>query len=173
MSSLWLTSDTHFFHENLIKWETGRPEFQSIEEMHEIIVSNWNKVVKKGDKVYHLGDVAIGGKEEELGKLLNRLNGQKRLIVGNHDDIRTYAKGSWFGKIQTERYFKEFGFILTHRPAHESGFKDKWDGRCINVHGHLHRKLAPTEHHYCVCVEQTNYTPVNFEELRDRLWQSY
>lgn len=170
MPDLWLISDTHFFHSNILKFEGGRGEFKSLEEMHETIVDRWNSVVKKGDKVYHLGDVAMSYKEDTLGWLLNRLNGQKRLIVGNHDEISVFTKGSWFGKVQSERYFKDFGFLLTHRPAHESGFKDKWDGRCINVHGHLHRKPSPTKHHYCVCVEQINYTPVNFEELSNDLW---
>lgn len=169
MADLWLISDTHFFHSNILKFEGGRGEFKSVEEMNETIVDRWNSVVKKGDKVYHLGDVAMSYKPDTLGWLLNRLHGQKRLIVGNHDDIKFLSKGAWFGKVEMWRFFKDFGFLLSHAPIHNKSFEDKWDGRCINVHGHLHRKPAPTKKHYCVCVEQTNYTPVNMEKLRDAL----
>ena len=49
------------------------------------MIENWNSVVKKGDYVYHLGDVFFGSKET-FPALWNRLNGSKRLIIGNHDD---------------------------------------------------------------------------------------
>jgi calcineurin-like phosphoesterase family protein len=98
-----------------------------------------------------------------------RLNGQKRLIVGNHDNIKFHAAGGWWGKIDLWRMFPEFGLLLTHVPVHNSTLKEnhRWgEGKMINVHGHIHQNPSPTPEHKCVSVEQINYTPINLEELR-------
>lgn len=50
----WVTSDLHFGHKNIIKYE-NRP-FKDIEEMDKAIIELWNKTVKKDDKIYILGD---------------------------------------------------------------------------------------------------------------------
>lgn len=73
--TVFLISDTHFGHANIIKY-AGRP-FDSVEEMNEAMVDNWNSVVKQGDKVYHLGDVTMNSKSLDI---LSRLNGRKVLI---------------------------------------------------------------------------------------------
>lgn len=46
-------SDLHLFHENAIKFD-HRP-FESVQEMHEVILKNWNDRVTNGDFVYLLG----------------------------------------------------------------------------------------------------------------------
>jgi calcineurin-like phosphoesterase family protein len=176
MSDIWFISDTHFQHENILSFEHGgkklRPEFSSAEEMDEVMIERWNSVVKPGDIVYHLGDVIMGDRSN-LMKIMNRLNGKKRLVVGNHDDIKFICASGAFQKVQLERKFDEFGLLCTHRPAHEEGF---WDFRnkreLINVHGHIHTQLVldefglPDEQYKNICVELTNYTPVSVEELR-------
>lgn len=160
---IWLVSDTHFFHENIIRY-AGRP-FSSAEEMNEVMIENWNRVVKPGDKVYHLGDVAMGPREE-VPSLLARLKGSKRLIVGNHDDIPWFCKGGWFKKVLMWRVLPEFNILLTHVPVHESSIHERIVvAGGVNVHGHIHEKTSPTGPYRCVCVEHTNYTPVNIEEL--------
>jgi calcineurin-like phosphoesterase family protein len=162
----WFTSDTHFFHENIIMY-CGRP-FSCAEEMNEVLVDNWNSVVKPGDVVYHLGDVAMGGKKayDELGVLLNRLNGSKRLIVGNHDDIPFLSKGGWFKKVEMWRVWSDKPLLFTHVPIHEDSIHERvLQAGGVNVHGHIHDTPSPKGPYKCVCVEQTNYTPVNLEEL--------
>lgn len=57
--NLFFTSDTHFFHEGIIKFCT-RP-FESVEEMNETLIRNWNETVPKDGTVFHLGDFAFGG----------------------------------------------------------------------------------------------------------------
>ena len=178
MKDIWLISDTHFGHANILKFvesETGKLVrghlFDTVEEMNETMVENWNKVVKPGDIVYHLGDVFFGSKVDFL-KLWGRLNGTKRLILGNHDDAKFFAKHELVSKILMWREFHEHGLLLTHVPIHESGlyrYRHAKDGELLlNVHGHIHQNPSPTEHHRCVCVEQINYTPIHIDELRIR-----
>ena len=81
---IWVTSDTHFNHANIIKY-CNRP-FSSVEEMNEPIIANWNKVVSQGDTVYHLGDFALGNKSL-IPDFLERLNGHISFIMGNHDNL--------------------------------------------------------------------------------------
>ena len=81
---MYITSDLHFYHKNIIKYCPKSRPFSCEEEMNEIIVKNWNDKIGKNDSVYILGDVSFG-KPSATIQLLNRLNGRKKLIVGNHD----------------------------------------------------------------------------------------
>jgi calcineurin-like phosphoesterase family protein len=174
---IWLISDTHFQHDNILKFadsNTGElvrgHRFSSVEEMNETMVENWNKTVKPGDLVYHLGDVFMGPKEDFL-KLWKGLNGSKRLILGNHDDAKFFVKYELVTKVVMWRMFTEFGLLLSHVPIHESGLRrgspmDETAPMLLNIHGHIHQNPSPTEHHRCVCVEHIDYTPINIEELR-------
>ena len=79
---IYFIADTHFYHENIIKY-CNRP-LKNSKQMNEYIVNKWNSVVTKDDIVYHLGDVGFGS-TDELKELVGRLNGTKILIRGNHD----------------------------------------------------------------------------------------
>ena len=70
---LYVTSDTHFNHKNIIEY-CDRP-FKDIYEMNETIINNWNQVVKEEDIIYHLGDYGFG-KKENLQEIFEELNGQ-------------------------------------------------------------------------------------------------
>ena len=176
---IWVISDTHFRHANILKFADKegnliRPEFDDVDAMDEHMIERWNSVVKLGDLVYHLGDVLVGDKEW-FKKNWPRLNGSKRLIVGNHDDIKFLAGGGFFAKVQMWRMFPEFGLVLSHVPIHHAsamlyGSKDRGllaePFQMLNVHGHIHQNASPPGPYKCVCVEHTDYTPVNIEELR-------
>lgn len=97
MPEHFLISDTHFGHEKcctVFKRTDGSPlrAFASAEEMDEAMVRNWNTVVRPHDKVYHLGDVVI---RRECLRILDRLNGKKRLIRGNHDIFLIMHLAHW------------------------------------------------------------------------------
>jgi len=178
---IWLISDTHFGHANILNFKDRDgnlirgARFSSVEEMNETMVENWNKTVKPGDIVYHLGDVFFGPKEDFL-KLWKWLPGSKRLILGNHDDAKFFVKNELVTKVTVWREFHEHGLLLSHIPLDPSGLKryrhGKWGDEnaidLLNVHGHIHQNPSPTEHHRCVCVEHIDYTPINIEELRIR-----
>ncbi len=75
---VFFTADTHFGHENVIRF-TERP-FSSAQEMDEALIANWNARVHGGDKVYILGDMFFRHPDPE--SILIRLKGQKHLIIG-------------------------------------------------------------------------------------------
>ncbi len=76
---IFFTSDTHFGHANIIKY-CNRP-FESVNQMDEVLINNWNSVVRPDDEVYHLGDFSFADPK----KYVYRLNGKIHLIKGNHD----------------------------------------------------------------------------------------
>lgn len=174
----FVISDTHFGHTNAwekFKREDGTPlrPFTSTEEMDETMVQRWNAKVGPNDVVYHLGDVVIN---KRYLPVLNRLNGSKRLIMGNHDIFGDELYKEYFKKIVSYRVFVD-DFIFSHIPLHPDCVTDRFK---VNVHGHLHanrvtqinhfkqeREIDPRYH--CVCVEHTNYEPLSFEELKARI----
>jgi calcineurin-like phosphoesterase family protein len=80
---VYFTSDTHFFHENIIKY-CDRP-FESMEEMNDTIKKRWNNQVDRHDTVWHLGDVSVPWKAKNYLEIVEELNGSIRLVKGNHD----------------------------------------------------------------------------------------
>ena len=177
--NIWFISDTHFGHENIIRFVGAnghriRPGFATVEEMDETMIEAWNKVVKPHDKVYHLGDVAFT--KATIERVMPRLNGSKRLIMGNHDTLDATFYRQYFGKVMAYRHFTEDdgALVCTHFPLHPMGFLNRFDGRCVNVHGHIHEKTMrdgpiPDERYVNVCVEHTNYAPVHYDWLMARV----
>lgn len=161
--TIWLTSDTHFGHANILRF-TGtdglpiRPGFASVEEMNEAIVERWNALVKPKDHVYHLGDVAMKCSATQMIAIGKRLRGHKRLVLGNHDkfNITAYREAGFQAIYGMRRLFEVW---LTHAPLHPGSI-----GKAIgNVHGHIHEKPSPAGPYLNVSVERTNYTPVALE----------
>lgn len=125
----------------------------------------WNENIKPGDKVYHLGDVVMGNNQEEwLEKHMPKLHGQKRLILGNYDNVFKLVK--YFKKIDIWRGFKEYKLLFTHVPVHPSTIGEhRWDGECKCVHGHVHKNSLDDPRYINVSAEVINYTPVNIDSL--------
>jgi len=175
MADIWFISDTHFQHASILTFKDAKGNltrtFSSVQEMDEYMVDRWNSVVKPTDKIYHLGDVFMGNKETFV-PLWKRLNGHKRLLLGNHDDAMFFASKNLVDKIDVWRAFPDFGFIATHIPIHtNSMYFHRIKKEAVNVHGHTHTNKvmlgdSPDPRYRCVSVEQINYTPVNIEELR-------
>lgn len=177
MPATFLVSDTHFGHEKtctVFKRADGSPlrPFSSAEEMDEFMIRAWNERVKPTDKVYHLGDVVINRKAL---KTLARLNGDKVLIRGNHDIFPDAEYREYFRELRA--YHVMNGMILSHIPIHSDSL-----GRFgVNIHGHLHasrvmRPLATSgridlidPRYHCVCVEQTDFAPILFEDVIKRI----
>lgn len=192
MSDIWFISDTHFFHENFLKFMDDEGnlirKFDNADQMNECIVEAWNARVKPQDKVYHLGDVIVGAKDQSAcTALLKSLHGHLRLMLGNHDHIEQPAYRR-FERIElwTGGKFKQYGFVASHIPLRTDQMRD---GE-YNVHGHTHQNLVrnyqagqcpcPDGCNGCetpeynpryinVCVEHTNYAPIHLDEVKQRI----
>lgn len=160
----WFISDTHFFHANILKFTDKnklpiRP-FKTLHDMHSTIVENWNKVVGPNDYVYHLGDVTFQY-HRPFQELMYALNGDKRLIVGNHDKLKQEGLTKHFAKIMLWHGFKDHNFTASHMPLYPGSFRN---GE-FNVHGHTHQNVNPDPHYINMCVEVRKYTPTHIEEI--------
>lgn len=168
MGNIFFTSDHHFDHANFLNFKDDngnkiRP-FETVEEMNETMIERWNSVIKVQDKVWHLGDVTF--KPNQFARIASRLHGHKRLLVGNHDDPKNYELTRWFEKVQLWRIFKDENFVCTHIPIRIDQFRGKVQ---FNVHGHIHQNVIDDPQYVNICVEQTNYTPLSMDELKERL----
>ena len=157
----FLISDTHFGHSNMLKFlrEDGSPVrgFETVESMDQTMVDNWNRVVRDTDRVYHLGDVVIN---RRFLSTLEKLNGKKYLILGNHDIFPHEDYLKYFHRLHGS--LKLGRLILSHIPLHPECIPH-WALGC--VHGHIHAQVMKSPHYYNVCVEHTNYTPVLVEHV--------
>lgn len=162
--NVFVIADTHFYHWEIVK-ACDRP-FSSLKEMHKTLLKNWNKVVKDNDIVYVLGDYALKHKDKEkLFTLTHMLKGQKILIMGNHDAKKPqYYLDLGFLEAVRKPIMYEPGVILMHEPPK----KEEVSKDFIYIYGHTHNKKVDIEKKkncYCVCVEKTNYSPVNLTKL--------
>jgi calcineurin-like phosphoesterase family protein len=176
MRNIYFTSDSHWGHLNFLSFkdENGeriRKEFSSLEEMDETMIERWNERVRNSDVVYHLGDVGFGG-WNKLEAILKRLNGQKRLVMGNHDryGVSNYSRhfeikpnGRHFG---TDMTGCDVSFMVSHIPLHPESVRNSFStGRVFNLHGHTHQRKLADSMYLNVCVENTNYAPISLEEV--------
>ena len=155
---IWLISDTHFGHENMLFFRASdhqrvRREFQTVEACDAAMCENWARLVKPTDIIYHLGDIAM---DQEASRVVKSLPGHKRLLLGNHDrsGVRWYMSLG-FEKIMATRRFERV--ILSHIPLHPLSVPEKLLG---NVHGHIHRAPSFGPRYLNISVEMTNYSPV-------------
>lgn len=164
MPTTFLVSDTHWGHHGVCKFlradGTKLRPWDNPNDMDEAMVEYWNETVRPNDKVYHLGDVVINRRALPT---LAKLNGDKVLIKGNHDIFRLHEYTPYFRDIRAYHHMDKF--IMSHIPVHESQ-KGRWRG---NIHGHLHANQLDDAWYTCVSVEQTNYRPISFDVIRDKL----
>lgn len=138
----------------------------SAEAGDEAMIENWNKVVSHNSKVYHLGDVFMTTKANEIANVMRRLNGTKVLIKGNHDVAKLSVYAEHFKDVRA--YHVLANLALSHVPIHPQSVSERWLG---NVHGHLHHRCVedkfgnPDPRYFSVCVERINYTPIALEEV--------
>lgn len=166
---IFFTSDTHFNHKAIISY-CSRP-FESVEEMNDRLIDNWNHVVKPNDTVYHLGDFSLYC--DHVEELRKKLNGKINLIKGNHDRDKIGKYFDWFGS-QLRINYKKQDILLNHYPflTYAGCYTKTW-----NLFGHVHTLKTPSDNpdnnrmnyllpmQYDVGVDNNNYTPVSFDEV--------
>ena len=174
---MFFTSDTHFCHENIIKY-CKRP-FANIAENDEEIIRRWNEKVPEDGIVFHLGDVAFGD-PERVDNILERLNGTIYLVIGNHDWLRIVNNHKWRFEMMTQQINMKIGkrhIILNHYPM--LAFSGAWRGEdaTYQLFGHVHtspytdkgldqqRMKYLFTSQYDVGVDNNNFTPIRWKEV--------
>ena len=167
---IFFIADTHFGHANMIRL-CHRP-YASVEEMDEDMMRRWNAVVGTADDVYILGDFSYRGADPCT--YLDRLNGRKHLIIGNHDrkplDSPEFRRR--FVEIKDVKTLVCGGkrIVLFHYPMAE------WDGMyrgSIHFFGHIHNNngestwkiMSGIQGAYNVGADVIGFTPRTLEEI--------
>lgn len=155
---VYVSSDHHFKHKNIMQY-AGR-DFASVDHMDEHMIEQHNKTVKPDDVVFLLGDIAFCG-INEANKFLDRMNGYKIMVIGNHDwDKKTKTVKAYNVDEIHMSYCMEIGeteVLMTHVPLRSTLLLDR--PNVINVHGHIHEKNMLNSRYKNVSVEQIDYTP--------------
>lgn len=151
--NIFFTGCTHYGHSNIIRL-CDRP-FSSVEEMDEMLIENHNKLVKKDDIVYHHGDFAFKGRQDNA-EIIKKLNGKIMLIRGNHDPVL-------WGPHMIEHKVNKKLIVMFHYPIEE------WNGYyhgSIHTHCHTHkRELVSATRRFNVGVDACGYKPISLDEL--------
>ncbi len=168
---IYYTADLHFGHDASIG-KYGRP-FLTVEDMDRALINSWNKKVRPKDTVYIVGDF-MSRAQANPAYYLEKLNGEKHLVVGNHERF-------WTNRCNLQRYFKTVGLfaevndegqrvVLFHFPMVEW-----WGDRrgSTLVYGHVHnRESEPTistlrslKNAYNAGVDINNFYPVTLAQL--------
>lgn len=160
---VWFTSDLHINHDNIIKY-CKRP-FTSTEDMNESLIKRWNSKVSQDDIVYVVGDVFLGD-PAQAAPIVQRLNGKKILILGNHDRSPKTMIASGFNEVHrrleiTLRDGRKA--LLSHKPLPEMLLRE-YD---LQIHGHRHVEPAVSGKRINVCVDLWGYEPVHESEICD------
>ena len=174
---IYFTSDCHFNHNNILKYEPETRPFNTIEEMNETIISNWNNVVKPEDTVYVLGDMFMGALDA-IEPIFNRLNGTVKIIRGNHDTRNRLAEYKRLGiEVKDIEYFVYKGrfFILCHFPMTNEEFirmivQD--NSEVVFLYGHIHSNAPKgyVDGTYHVGADTNNLTPISIEQIWSECW---
>lgn len=175
MGKVFFTSDLHFNHKNIIKYE-NRP-FSNVEDMNKKLIEKWNDVVSDDDEVYIIGDFSFGDYEFTY-QIAKQLKGKKYVILGNHDkSIKNMPK-----KLRDEVFvwvkdyymlkYKNKKIVMFHFPI------QTWDCQhydSIHLYGHVHSNKGDykmeynTKNSYNVGVDVNNYFPVEFDDILSKL----
>ena len=151
---------------------------KNVQEMNEKLISNWNNNIKNEDEIYHLGDFALGRKEDAFD-IANKLNGIKYIVRGNHD--------KWSTKMYEEMGFtvlknapiklNEYKLLLSHIPVPDKQIPNGY----INIHGHIHNnrlyeciekydpKLYSIDKHLNISCDITEFKPISIEKIVKKL----
>lgn len=167
----WLCSDHHLYHERILEFCAEQRPFDSVEEMNEVIIERHNSLVNPKDHVFFVGDVVMGDPVENL-KIVERMNGIKHLIGGNHDKLRSkmaeYQK--YFVSIEAYREFGHNSDIVSHYPVHPQQLDTRYK---FNVHGHLHNVVLDDPRYVNICLDNRNLYPTSWEQIRDEVRGKY
>ena len=171
LRNIFVSSDHHFGHRNIIKFCSETRPFDSIEEHDEQLIQRHNEVVNKNDDVYFLGDFAFC-KEGTIIEHLRRLNGRKHFIFGNHDKqmrkptaIKAYFE--WmkeYHELKVDIEGLRTPAVMFHYPIHSW---NRMHHGALHFYGHTHCNIPElfSGRARDIGVDSNNCYPWNVEDL--------
>lgn len=170
--SIFFTSDIHFGHTNIIKY-CNRP-FTNVQEMDEKIIQNWNKTVSPYDTTYIVGDFSFHKDQQKTISIINRLNGSKHLIMGNHDKDLKSEVLSKFASVHDyfelnmapdNDYPRGHMIVLLHYAMRvwNKSHRGSW-----HLYGHSHGTLYDDNSSLSIDVglDCHNYMPISYDDVK-------
>lgn len=146
--------------------------------MDRTLIKLWNETVSNDDEIFILGDFMMTQNADKVCACLKQLNGQKHLIVGNHDNYLSKHEERFtkiFLSISKQKILEIEGkkLVLTHRP--QFSYEDCTAGDCWFLFGHIHNngpqnavcQLMPNNLN--VGMDCCNYRPISFAEVKSRI----
>lgn len=173
---IWFTSDLHLSHYNSIA-HNNRP-YSSVQQMNEELIKHWNNRVQPNDVIYVLGDFCWGWNSQQIQQTLDKLNGIKYLIYGNHDKLGPHRLANRWVEIVPYKEINIGNDFITmcHYPMAE------WNccyRGSYHLYGHCHGKFdlanvtKDLAHHNTKCmdvgVDANNYMPISWDEIKQKL----
>ena len=175
-------ADCHFYHKNLLT-EMDNRDFESVEQMNEVMIEKWNKKVHAQDEVVILGDLSLGN-GKETNEILCRLKGRLYLIRGNHDERYLRDKDFDVSRFEWVRDYAEIHdnkrkIVLMHYPVfcYNGQFRRGADGTPLTymLHGHIHSRGGRANarnrdrerpiFRYDVGLDANDYKPVSRDQI--------
>lgn len=168
--STYFWSDTHFNHTGIATHcPTTRPHSELI-AFNEYLIDCWNLTVGKRDRIFLVGDFGFTTRDGwRLDEIFARLNGEKHLIVGNHDEKNKLVLKLPWVSIHDLVTVRENGMrtVCCHYPMET--WKNAQRGYLM-LYGHSHGSLKTVlPHRFDVGVDAEGRDgPLSFEQLWDR-----
>jgi calcineurin-like phosphoesterase family protein len=154
--------------------------------MDEALIKNWNSVVKENDIVFNLGDFSFAS-NTRTKEIMDALNGRHVLILGNHDMLRPYNKAIYsafeYVSQQLQLQIEDRYVYLNHYPflCYGGSFREPYHS-VWQLFGHVHtsnrsggldtkRLINLFPYQYDVGVDNNNFTPISWEEVKEKIQQ--
>ncbi|NFR15037.1 phosphoesterase [Clostridium botulinum] len=165
MKNIFFIGDTHLGDSHIIDYEQ-RP-FENVEEMDRELINRWNSVVTDDDTVFMIGDFSIYPKEKTK-EICHKLKGEKILISGNHDNnSEEYYYECGFKNVYQYPIILEEFWMISHKPLYLNK-----NMPYANIYGHVHGNemyVNYSNQSFCACVERINYTPISWEQIKEKM----
>lgn len=167
---IFFTADTHFLHPKIVDI-CGRPITR--EDHDEWLINIWNSTVEKKDTIYVLGDFSMGNRKRSEA-ILDKLHGNKILILGNHDEsIKNSTRWSSVTQIKDlnpkvvdeEGNQKNIHLVLCHYPL--TSWNRKVHGS-MHLYGHVHGRFQNNGMSFDVGLDANDYKILTLEEVLDK-----
>jgi calcineurin-like phosphoesterase family protein len=157
----------------------GHRQFETVEQMNERIIQNWNAVVSDNDDIFFLGDLSFAGSAKTVD-VVGQLKGRKHWILGNHD--KGWAKKSAVNMFfHTREHYMEIDvldtevkngkqrIILSHYPylVWNKAHYGSW-----MLHGHSHGNCKYPKNRMRILdvgTDTNDFHPYSYSEIKLRM----